>query len=334
MAPMLARLLLLALIAQTHGLDNGLGRTPGLGWNSDYCSNCSHHYWLRAGLGARAGAQAANQNELWVRHMADHMHTHKYRMASDGSMKTMQELGFRYVNIDANWDTLNRSASGDLVPDPKLYPHGLAYTVDYVHSLGLGFGLYGDRGYLDCGRAPGQLGHEVHDGLWLGRNKVDWFKSDSCFTPGDRNATMEMASIEQFALVAQGMNKSGWPVWWALCDGRKTPPSFYAGPDKYPSHPVGNALANSARIGPDTGGGWLEVLQNLENALPAQQFAGPHGSGGFWNDGCLLLTPGFGCHGEGDSVFDNDTPSDRCVTNRRFQAMYALWTVNAHNLIL
>ena len=55
----------------------------------------------------------------------------------------------------------------------------------------------------------------------------------------------------------------------------------WTGPDKYPDHRVGNALANSARIGPDTGGGWTEVLQNLENALPAQQFAGPHGSGGY-----------------------------------------------------
>lgn len=23
------------------GLDNGLGKTPGMGWNSDYCVNCS-----------------------------------------------------------------------------------------------------------------------------------------------------------------------------------------------------------------------------------------------------------------------------------------------------
>jgi hypothetical protein len=101
------------------------------------------------------------------------------------------------------------------------------------------------------------------------------------------------------------------------------------------------------------------VLQNLENALPAQQFAGPKDSGGYWNDGCLLLSPGFGCHSSsGDSVFDNDDPSDTCVTNRRFRkctrnvlpllliygyvnrflmiagSMYALWTVNAHNLIL
>jgi hypothetical protein len=32
----------LALCAtQAHALDNGLGQLPGLGWNSDYCTNCS-----------------------------------------------------------------------------------------------------------------------------------------------------------------------------------------------------------------------------------------------------------------------------------------------------
>ena len=106
------------------------------------------------------------------------------------------------------------------------------------------------------------------------------------------------------------------------------------------------------------------MLQNLENALPAQQFAGPHGSGGYcaqlstlmpdaaWrrfsdsgltavagccapgNDGCLLLTPGTGCRGEGDSVADGDNPSDDCMTNRRFRSMFALWTVNSFNLLL
>jgi hypothetical protein len=106
---------LAVLLNTANALNNGLGRTPGMGWNSDYCTNCSHHYWVRSGLGATNGAQPANQNEIWVKHMADHMHTHKYRMASDGSIKTMQELGFHYVNIDANWDALNRSAAGDLV---------------------------------------------------------------------------------------------------------------------------------------------------------------------------------------------------------------------------
>ena len=80
-----------------------------------------------------------------------------------------------------------------------------------------------------------------------------------------------------------GFNKSGYPIWWALCGWSP----MYAGPNKYSGHPVGNALANSARIGPDTGGGWTAVLSNLENALPVQQFTGPSGSGGF----CACTSP-------------------------------------------
>ena len=332
--------MLLLLPPLSTPLDNGLGRVPGLGWNSDYCEvNCSGPLLLRVG-DDKLGAQPYAQNEKMVKHIADYMHSVRHKMASDGSMKTMQELGWSYVNIDANWDLPNRSANGDLVPDPALYPSGLNRTVSYVHSLGLKFGLYGDRGTLDCGRAPGQQGHEVHDALWLGKNKIDWFKSDSCYTtePGEPSEAGEVTAIIQYEKVRDGFNQSGHPVWWALCDGRKNPPSFYAGPNKYPKHPVGNSLANSARIGPDTGGGWMEVMANLENALPAQQFAGPSpgGGGGYWNDGCLLLTPGVGCNGEGEShsVYHDDQPSDGCMSNRRFRSMYALWTVMSFNLLL
>jgi hypothetical protein len=77
---------------------------------ADYCTNCTSKL-----LGLGAGPNS--QNEKFVRHIADWFHTHKYTMASDGSSKTLQQLGFHYVNIDANWDLLNRSKSGDLVGD-------------------------------------------------------------------------------------------------------------------------------------------------------------------------------------------------------------------------
>lgn len=79
----------------------------------------------------------------------------------------------------------------------------------------------------------------------------------------------------------------------------------------------------------------LNVSRCATDAIPVQQFAGPSndGSGGYWNDGCLLLTPGTGCKGEGDSI-TTSTPSDNCMTNNRFQSMYALWTILSFNLLL
>lgn len=94
--PLLLLLLLVGLQRTALSLNNSLGRTPGLGWNSDYCEvNCSGPLLLRA----RSGAQPYAQNEAFVKHIADYMHSFKHKMASDGSMKTMQDLGWGYVNV-------------------------------------------------------------------------------------------------------------------------------------------------------------------------------------------------------------------------------------------
>jgi alpha-galactosidase len=152
-----------------QSLDNGLGRTPGMGWNSDYCTNCTNP------------AKNGFENEKFIKHIAD-------AMVDMG----FQKLGYHYVNMDSKWDTSSRDSNGDLVPDPTLWPNGMQNTIAYVHrclfffgcfvffnllfSKGLGFGLYGDKGMSigvnfcfktsmlgaqDCAGHPGQLGHEV-----------------------------------------------------------------------------------------------------------------------------------------------------------------------------
>jgi hypothetical protein len=121
-------------------LPNGLGRLPGLGWNSDYCTNCTDPPLLSGGRLLHANSGLKRQpfgygGEHFIKRIADHMHTVKH------GGKTLQELGFHYINMDASWDSYNRSDTGELVPDPKLWPSGLDHTISYVHSLGLGFGL-------------------------------------------------------------------------------------------------------------------------------------------------------------------------------------------------
>ena len=53
------------------------------------------------------------------------------------------------------WTELCRSPEGKLQPDPKRFPSGIPALADYIHKLGLKFGIYEDYGNLTCGGYPG-----------------------------------------------------------------------------------------------------------------------------------------------------------------------------------
>ena len=279
MAPS-ARLLAapLLLLAGARAIDNGLAARPGLGWNSDYCLACGE-----------AAALGGYQNEAYVRQIADFL-------KSSG----LASLGYTSVNMDASWDLPTRDANGDLQPDPKLWPSGLASTVAYVHGLGLGFGVYGDRGTLDCAKNPGQLGHEAQDAAFFARYEIDWFKSDSCYAAGDAPT-----AFAQYGKMRDALNATGRAIWFALCGWEP----FYA--------PVGATLGNSWRIGVDTGGGWSNVMSNVASMLTLGQFAGPGG----WNDMSLLLLPGMGS-------------GANLITPERHRAQFSLHCIFAANMLL
>ena len=63
-----------------------------------------------------------------------------------------------------------RSPEGKLQPDPKRFPSGIPALADYVHKLGLKFGIYEDYGNYTCGGYPGVLGHmQVSAGMGMTR---------------------------------------------------------------------------------------------------------------------------------------------------------------------
>jgi len=67
----------------------------------------------------------------------------------------LEKLGYTYVTPDCGWMTTTRDASTrQLVWDPKLFPSGGKALGDYIHSLGLKFGLYSGAGYFQCGSDP------------------------------------------------------------------------------------------------------------------------------------------------------------------------------------
>ena len=109
---------------ETSGVSRTLALTPPMGWNS----------WNKF---------ACNVNEDMIRSMAD-------AMVKSG----MKDAGYEYVNIDDCWQ-MSRDASGNIVADPQRFPHGMKAVGDYIHSLGLKFGVYSDAGSKTCAGRPG-----------------------------------------------------------------------------------------------------------------------------------------------------------------------------------
>lgn len=121
------------LIALTFCLDNGLGKTPPMGWNSWNKFHCKI-------------------NETLIRQTAD-------LLVSTG----LAAKGYRYVNLDDCWQLDRNKTTNEIIEDRSAFPSGIAALAEYVHKKGLLFGLYSDAGYKTCEGRPGSLGYEKID---------------------------------------------------------------------------------------------------------------------------------------------------------------------------
>lgn len=128
-----AILILLLCLLPALGLDNGLGRTPPMGWNS----------WNHFGC---------KINETIIKETADLL------------VKTgLAAKGYKYLNIDDCWQIDRNLITREIVPDATKFPSGMAKLAEYVHSKGLLFGLYSDAGTKTCQGRPGSYGFEEID---------------------------------------------------------------------------------------------------------------------------------------------------------------------------
>ena len=185
----------LLLLGFGHGevpaLENGLARTPPMGWNS----------WNKFGC---------NVSEQMIRDMAD-------AMVSSG----MKDSGYQYVVIDDCWQ-IARDEQGNIVADAKTFPGGIKALVDYVHSKGLKFGIYSDSGVRTCAGRPGSWGYEFQDARQYAAWGVDYLKYDWC-NNGGQNSTAA------YTLMRDALKASGRPIVFSICEWGKTQPWLWAG---------------------------------------------------------------------------------------------------------
>ncbi|KAL3650338.1 Alpha-galactosidase 3 [Castilleja foliolosa] len=173
-------------------LNNGLARTPQMGWNS----------W---------NFFACNINETVIRETAD-------ALVSTG----LAELGYNYVNIDDCWSDLVRDSKGQLVAEPKTFPSGIKFLADYVHSKGLKLGIYSDAGAFTCQVRPGSLFHEPDDAKLFASWGVDYLKYDNCFNLG-------IEPEKRYPPMRDALNATGRAIFYSLCEWGEHDPALWAG---------------------------------------------------------------------------------------------------------
>jgi alpha-galactosidase len=242
-------LLLLAINVKSFAqkFDN-LAPTPPMGWNS----------W---------NTFQTNISEELVKGIAD-------SMVSSG----MKDAGYKYLVLDDGWMAMQRdSITGNLIPDPKKFPHGIKALADYVHSKGLKFGLYNCAGTKTCAGYPGTRGYEYQDARFYASLDIDYLKFDWCYADS-------LNAVEAYTTMSKALRAAGRPIIFSLCEWGTHQPWTWAANvgelwrttgDIYAcydgTHKIDNWTANCA----------MHIVDLNE---PLRKYAGP----GHWNDPDML----------------------------------------------
>ena len=167
--------------AQVRQLDNGLARTPPMGFNT----------WNKF---------ACNVNEDLIKGVAD-------AMVSTG----MRDAGYEYVVIDDCWQVARDSATGRIVPDPQRFPNGMRALADYIHAKGLKFGLYTDAGRRTCEGRPGSYRSYEIDARTYAEWGVDYTKVDWCYADS-------LNARAQYTQFRDALRAAGRPIVFSICE--------------------------------------------------------------------------------------------------------------------
>ena len=223
----------------------GIAKTPPMGWNS----------WNRF---------TCNVNEKLIREAAE-------AMVSSG----MKDAGYIYINIDDCWQG-TRDSLGFIHPDSARFPSGMKALADYIHSLGLKFGIYTDEGWMTCGGKPGSRGHEFQDAMTYAKWGVDYLKDDYCYTeylnPQGAYLTMRNAlyATKRPIVLSICMWGNGCEVW-----AKEVGHLWRTTGDIHPKFDAPQTRGDESPLG---------VLQILDLQKGLRKYAGP----GHWNDPDML----------------------------------------------
>jgi alpha-galactosidase len=270
-------LLVAGLPAQEKNLtSSALALTPPMGWNS----------WNKF---------ACNVSEDMIKSMAD-------AVVKSG----MKDAGYQFVVIDDCWQ-VSRDAHANIVADPQRFPRGMKAVGDYIHSLGLKFGIYSDAGSKTCEGRPGGLGHEYQDAITYAAWGVDYLKYDWC------NATTQDAKAS-YANIRAALDASGRAIVLSICEWGTAKPWLWG------KEVGGNLWRTTGDISDKWEGStkWPDgtccsngMLAIVDQQVGLASYAGP----GHWNDPDMLEVGNGG------------------MSDTEYRSHFSLWAILAAPLI-
>jgi len=250
------------LVGVGVALENGLARTPPMGWlawerfrcNTD-CENDPHN---------------CISEKLFMQ-MAD-------LVVSEG----YQDAGYSYINIDDCWLAHERDRFGRLQPDADRFPSGIKALSDYVHAKGLKFGIYEDYGNYTCAGYPGILGHLQEDADTFESWNVDYVKLDGCYShPNDMD--------KGYPEFGYWLNKTGRPMVYA-CSW----PVYQTYSGMTPNYTSIIGTCNIWRNFDDIQDSWNSVERTIDYYGDNQDLIIANAGPGHWNDPDMLIIGNFG----------------------------------------
>lgn len=193
-----------------------------------------------------------------------------------------RDAGYEYLMMDDCWLAGNRTEGGELQADPVRFPSGIKALADYVHKLGLKFGIYEDYGTETCGGYPGSLGHLETDAKTFAAWEVDYVKLDGCNSDPH---SMDLG----FPEFGRALNATGRPMVYQ-CEW----PLYQGGAGITPNYTAIRQHCNVWRNFYDVQDNWHNIQGIIDyygdNKDGFLQMGGPGG----WNDPDMIVAGNFG----------------------------------------
>ena len=169
-------------ILEIFPLDNGLGKTPQMGWNT----------WNK--YGCNINSELIEKSITFL------------------ANSELNDAGYRYINLDDCWQEEERdSTTNKIVPDRNRFPKDIKMLSGSAHRNNLYLGLYSDAGTKTCAGKAGSLGYEDIDAKTYAEWEIDYLKYDNCYNENK-------PAKERYTVMRDALKNSNRQIFYSICN--------------------------------------------------------------------------------------------------------------------